>query len=174
MQVENDLFSEWGSVDLVLLWVVEIDLVFVYVPKMTRFRVGIEIDLVFVWVIEIYLMSVWKIKTDLISVKGSELTWFLCWGRKWLGFSAWIEIVFVSGNLNWFDFRVGIEIDLNSVSRSNLTWFCVGDRHWLDFSMVIENDLAFVLGIEIDFVLCVGQKWLVFSIGIDWLGFCVG
>ena len=45
---------------------------------------------------------------------GNRLTWFqwrdrnwlgfLRWGRKLFGFSFWIEIVFVSGHLTWFDF----------------------------------------------------------------------
>ena len=61
---------------MVFVWVVEIDLVFVYGPKMTWFCMGIEIDLVFVWVDEIDLMSAWEIEVDLILVKGSELNWF--------------------------------------------------------------------------------------------------
>ena len=67
---------------MVIVWVVEIDLVFVCGPKMTWFCVGIENDLVFVWLVEVDLMSVWEIETDLVSVKGSELTWFLCGGLK--------------------------------------------------------------------------------------------
>ena len=39
---------------------------------------------------------------------------------------VWIEIVFVSGHLNGFDFRVEIEIDLISVLRSKLIWFICG------------------------------------------------
>ena len=51
-------------------------------------------------VVEIDLISVWRIELDLISVSGSKLTWFLCRGRKILGFSVWIEIhlIFVSGH----------------------------------------------------------------------------
>ena len=58
-----------------------------------------ENDLVCV-VIEIDLGCVWVIEIELISVKGSALTWFLCGGRKSLGFSVWIEIdlVFVRGS----------------------------------------------------------------------------
>ena len=39
---------------------------------------------------------------DLISVSGSELTSFLCGGRKIVGFSVWIEVklVFVSEHRN--------------------------------------------------------------------------
>ena len=43
---------------------------------MSSFRVGIGIGLVSVWVDEIDLMSAQEIEIDLISVKGSELTWF--------------------------------------------------------------------------------------------------
>ena len=66
VRAENDLLSGWGSIDLVFVWVVEIDLV-VCEPEITWFscehqnrldvRVGIEIDL--------------------ISVMGSKLTRFL-------------------------------------------------------------------------------------------------
>ena len=50
------------------------------------------------------------------------------------------------GNQNWLGFSVGIEIDL---------FCCAGGRRWFCF-------------------LCAGQKYLVFSVLIDWLGFCVG
>ena len=33
--VKNDVFLVWGSTDLALLWVVEIDLVLVYGPEIT-------------------------------------------------------------------------------------------------------------------------------------------
>ena len=54
------------------------------------------------------------IEIDLFFVRGSELPWFLCGGRKLLGFSVWIEfdLVYVGG----------IEIDLISVQGSKLTW----------------------------------------------------
>ena len=47
---------------------VEIDLIFVYGPKMTCFSEGIEVDLVFVSVVEIDMISVWGIEIDLVSV----------------------------------------------------------------------------------------------------------
>ena len=45
---------------------------------------GIEIDLVFVWVDEIDMMSAWEIKIVLISVNVSELTWFCVGVGKYL------------------------------------------------------------------------------------------
>ena len=63
--------------------------------------------------VEIDLISVWGIELDLISVKRSELTLFLCGGRKRLGF--------VSGSKStWFLCR-GIKIDLNLEWGSKLT-----------------------------------------------------
>ena len=44
------------------------------------------------WVVEIDLISMEGIKIDLISVSGSELTWFFCGRRKMLGVSIWIGI----------------------------------------------------------------------------------
>ena len=54
----------------------------------------------------------WAFEIDLVSVYGSELTWFLCGGRKMLGFSVWNETssVVVSGHRNRLAFRVGIEL----------------------------------------------------------------
>ena len=73
---------------------------------MSSFRVGIGIGLVSVWVDEIDLMSAQEIEIDLISVKGSELTWF-CVG-------VGNESVLVFGSkLSWF--MRGIEINLISV-----------------------------------------------------------
>ena len=78
---------------------------------------------------------------DLTSVKGSELTWLWCRGRKLLVFSVGIEVnsVGVSRHRNRLDIRVGIEIDLVSVVESNLlcfsysgstlTWFHCWDRN---------------------------------------------
>ena len=150
VRAENYLFLMWRSIDLVFVWVVEFDLVFVCGPKITwfccenwtwfrfcvsgrdwldfivedqtwlDFSAGIGNDLVFVWGskttwflfldrnqlgfcveaskltwiysgIEIYLMSLWRIEIDLISVSGSELS-YLCGGQKWLGFGVWIKI----------------------------------------------------------------------------------
>ena len=53
---------------------------------------GIEIDLFFVCVANIDMISVWGVEIDLMSEYGWELTWFLCRGQKWLGFSVLIEI----------------------------------------------------------------------------------
>ena len=62
----------------------------------------VEIDVVFVWVDEIDMMSAWEIGSHLISVKGSGLTWFC------VGFGN--DLVLVSGS-NLFLCR-GIQIDL--------------------------------------------------------------
>ena len=55
----NDLLLMWRSVDSVIVWVVEIDLVLYAGQKSLGFSVSIEIDLVLVWVIEIDMISVW-------------------------------------------------------------------------------------------------------------------
>ena len=53
----------------------------------------------------------------------------LCGGRKILGYSVWIDIVFVSGDLKWFDFRMRMEIDLVSMLRPQFDWLrCVGSK----------------------------------------------
>ena len=59
-----------------------IGLVVVSGSKMAWTCMGIEIDFVFVWLVEIDLMSVLEIVIGFISVKGSELSCFLCGGRK--------------------------------------------------------------------------------------------
>ena len=56
------------EIDLVFVWVVKMNQVFVCGLKITWFRVGIEIDFVSGWVVEIDLMSAWEIEVDLISV----------------------------------------------------------------------------------------------------------
>ena len=65
------------------------------------------------WVVENDLISVWCIGIDLVFVQRSKI---IC-------FSVRIEInrVFVSGDRNRLDIRVGIEIDLISVFGSELT-----------------------------------------------------
>ena len=68
MRAENDLFLVRGSIDLVLVRVVEIDLVFFAGRKSLGFSVSIELDFVLVWVVDIDLISLWGIELDLISV----------------------------------------------------------------------------------------------------------
>ena len=46
-----------GSIDLIFVWMVEIDLVFYMGRKSLGFIVMIEIDLVFVWVVKIDLFQ---------------------------------------------------------------------------------------------------------------------
>ena len=88
------LFLVWSSIGLVFVRGVEIKLVSYAGGRSHGFSVSIEIDLVLVWVVEIDLNSVWGwiltwfqsrdeidavvwvVQIDLISVNGSELTSF--------------------------------------------------------------------------------------------------
>ena len=95
---------------------------------------------------------------DLISVKGSEWTWFLCARRKMSNFSVWIEIslVFVSGHWKWFDVSGGVEINV-PVVRGIEVDLVIGDG--------IRNDV-FVLGVEIDYVQAEIDLFLVWVVEI--------
>ena len=104
----------WTSIDLVFVWVAEIDLVLYAGRKLRGFSVSIEIDFVFVWVAEIDLISMWGIELDLISVQGLELTWFLCEDRN--------DLVLVLSKSTWLSCR-GIKIDLNINWGPRLTGF---------------------------------------------------
>ena len=82
---------------------------------MTGFSLWIEINLALV-----------GIEIGLFYVRGSELTWFLCGGRKWLGFSVSIEIdlAYVGGRTR-LDVSAGIEINLVLVCVRNQLGFSV-------------------------------------------------
>ena len=67
MRAENDMFLLWGSTDLVFVWVVDIDLIFVCGPEITSFSISIEINLDFVRLVEIDL--IWRMELDFISVQ---------------------------------------------------------------------------------------------------------
>ena len=120
--------------------------------KLTRFldagrqslglRVSIDIDLI----------SVRGMELALISVQGSELTWFWCGGRKSLGFSRWIEsnLVLVWG-LKLTCFLCWVEDDLVFVLRSKLTWFMCG----------IELHLISVKGSKLTWFQCGGGRYVV-------------
>ena len=57
--------------------------------KSLGFSVNIKVDLVSVWLVDIDLVSVSEIELDFIR----DRNWFVvAGGRKWLGFSIWIEI----------------------------------------------------------------------------------
>ena len=71
---KNDLVSFWESIHFVFLWVLETDFVFVSVPKMIWFRVGVEINLVCVREVEIDLGD-WNYSI-VFSRGGSKLTCF--------------------------------------------------------------------------------------------------
>ena len=117
--------SVWMEMDLALVWGSKLTLFLCAGRKWLVFSVRID------WLGYCVGCRNWF---D-VSV-GNRLTWFqwrdrnwlgfLRWGRKLFGFSFWIEIVFVSGHLTWFDFRVGINIDLISALRLKLTWVLCG------------------------------------------------
>ena len=102
-------FSVGLGIDLVFVRVVEIDLSFVYCPKMTWFYCGHRNWIDF-------------------CVRGRNWLGFRVWSEMicfeygdWLGFcmgvknnGVWIEIglIFVSGHRNWLDFSVEVETNL--------------------------------------------------------------
>ena len=45
--------------------------------------------------------------------------------------------------------------------------FSVGNRNWLDFNIGLGIKLVFEWVVEIDLILCAGQKSLGFSVGIE-------
>ena len=56
-------------VDLVVVWVVEVDLFILHAGRKSLvFSVRMQSDFVFVWVVQIDLISVWGIELDLIPV----------------------------------------------------------------------------------------------------------
>ena len=83
---ENDLFSMWGSIDLVFVRVVEVDLVFVCWPTVTwfycehrtwlRFYVGGRNWLDFILGGQTWLDFTAGFGIDLVLVSGSKMTWF--------------------------------------------------------------------------------------------------
>ena len=104
----------------------------------------------------------------------------MCGGRKWLGFSVWIEVnmFFVSVHHCWLEFSVGIEIDLIlvvgrknfnlfSCGGSNFTSYFTGGQNCLDFSVGDWTLLDFSVLIKIDLVLCWGRKLIGFRVRIE-------
>ena len=93
VRAENDLFLVGGSIYLIFVRVVEIDLVWFSHAgrKSLGFSVSIELDFVFVRVVEFHC---W----------GSKLTWFQCRDRIWFGFGGGEDdLVLVFGSkLPWF------------------------------------------------------------------------
>ena len=78
----------------------------------------------------------------------------------------------------------GIEIDLVLASGSNLTCFLCGCQNRHRVCMRAENCLVLIYrskltwfwawGAKLTWFLCVGRKWLVFGVGIDWVSLCAG
>ena len=127
--------------------------------------------------------AAWGIGVDLISVWGSDLTWFyvgvgndLVWSldRNTLDVGVW-------GHAKSIIFRVGIEMDSTSALGSKLSWFYVGGRNWLRFSagvkidLVFENHLFLVWALKFTCIFCDGRNWLDLSAeDRTWLHFNVG
>ena len=102
--------------------------------------------------IDIDFISVRGIELALISVQGSELTWFWCGGRESLGFTRSIESNLVSvWGLKLTCFLCWVEDDLVFVLRSKLTWFMCG----------IELHLISVKGSKLTWFQCGGGRYVV-------------
>ena len=95
-----------------------------------------------------------------------RLTWFSCEWSKWTWFSflcKGIEIDFILGwGSSWLVRSSGVKLDWFLGVWSNLTSFESTDRNWRVFCAGVRNWL------------CVGRKWLVSSVVIDWPCFGVG
>ena len=157
----------WGSLDLISVRVVEIDLVFVCWPKINWF-----------WCERGTWLRFCVGGRNWLNYGGSNLTWFQCRDRNWIGFGGGVknDLVLVFGSK--LSSSMGFEIDLFLVRGSELTWLLsgggkwlrfiivlikiglvyVGDRIWLDFSVGIGIDLVFCVGIEKYMVLVCGWK----------------
>ena len=61
VRVEIELFSVWWSMDLVFVWLVEIDLILDASRKSLDFSASIEIHSAFMRVVKIDLVSVWVV-----------------------------------------------------------------------------------------------------------------
>ena len=118
-------------------------------------------------------LHIWvRMKIDLISVMGSNQTWFLCGGSKetWFtfGYRSWLFCAGGHGNFfgvcstitmwfscmgrNWYGFWVGIAIDLLFFGPK--TAFCVGGRNWLDFCLSAGNHFVLVWASKLTSFLC--------------------
>ena len=111
--------------------------------------VSTQVDLYFVWVVQIVL----------ISVLGSNLTWFQCrmkWIRLCVGCRKWLHFSMV--DRHWFGFCVAVENDLFLASGSKLTVFCVGHRNLLHIRVGVEIELISVIGSNFLVCICTGTK----------------
>ena len=122
-----------------------------------------ENHLVLVWASNVFP---WVVEIDLISLWGSNLTWFQYWDRNWLDFGVGVEINsvfvrgskstrFLRGDRNWHGFCVGCIMtwfycfDRNWLGwggGSQLSWFQRRDLHWLGFSVGVEKYLVLIVG----------------------------
>ena len=121
-----------------------------------------------------YLVIVWVVKIDLISVWGIGIDSFLCGRRKCLRLDPGSIFLCASGT---------IEIDLFWQCALELTWhqcwcpkslgFCMEGPNRLGFIVATKLDLFFVRGSKLSSFVC-GPKMTFFRVGIHWPGFCVG
>ena len=117
-------FQWWGRNKLGFTCGIEICLVWAAGSNLTCFLSRCQNGLRFCVRAENYLDLVFR----------SQLTWFLCAGRKRLVFSVGIDwLSFWAGGRNWLD-------------------FIVGDRTWLDYSLGIGIDLFFGGGSKMTWV----------------------
>ena len=130
------------------VWI-KIDSVFVCGPKMTSFiLVQGSIDMVFVWVVEIDLVFVRGSENHLFQCEHqnwlvvlcgwSKLSWFQWWGRTSLGLHV--------RDRNWLGFSFGIELDLFFVRGWKSTLVLCAGRKFLGFNLWIKIDSVFVCG----------------------------
>ena len=108
--------------------------------------VSTQVDLYFVWVVQIVL----------ISVLGSNLTWFQCrmkWIRLCVGCRKWLHFSMV--DRHWFGFCVAVENDLFLASGSKLTVFL-----WrgIAFDLMLEWGSKLTWFQWLVWFLCAGSK----------------
>ena len=97
------------------------------------------------------------------------MTWLLCGGRKWLGFSAWIEIhlVFMSRRQSWLEFKIEIDIDFISVVGRNLSWSFCGRSSCNKFLCWSNSTWFQCRGSNLTWYQCRDRTWLSFCVGVD-------
>ena len=148
---------------------IEIDLALESGSNLTCFLCGGQNRLRFCVRAENCLVLIYGSNLTCFLAWGSELTWFLCAGRKWLVFGVGIDWPSLcAGGRNWLGFCMLAENHLVLVWTSNLTcFFCVGGPIDLISLLGIELDLMSAYGSELTWFLCGGRKWLGLSVCIE-------
>ena len=173
--IEVDLTSAQGwKLTWCLCGGIDLDLILEWGSKLHNFSSGVEINLIFVWGIEVDWVFVFMSKVTLSSCGGSKFdvcgpkfTLFWVWwsihlffggvgvveivsasdaGRKYRGVSASVEIdLVVVWNVDIDLISVcRMELDMISVQRSELICFVSGDQTWFGFIIWIKVFLDFV------------------------------